>query len=56
MLVLVILVQLLPLWSIAKGKTCKPVPGDHSLCACTMSDGSGDVDLAAYANANGTYR
>ena len=54
-----ILVQLLSVWSVeTDGQlTCEPATGSHnSLCACSLSDGTGVVDLSAYANPDTTYR
>ena len=34
-------------------KTCDIGVGQYALCQCEMSDGSGTIDLSAYANTNG---
>ncbi|XP_065907281.1 uncharacterized protein [Dysidea avara] len=36
--------------------TCDAVDGDHSLCACDMSDGSGTVDLSSYGKNDNSYK
>ena len=50
MYLLVSLFLLVSVWdAVAEELTCDPVAGDHRYCACKMSDGSGTIDISAYA-------
>ena len=50
------LVLLVAVWTTAAQMTCDADIGDHSLCACEISDGSGIVDLLSYGKKDNSYR
>jgi len=50
------LVLLVAVRTTAARMTCEADTGDHSLCACKMSDGSSIVDLLSYGKKDNSCR